>query len=356
MSSWKYFHLKVQDSSHFFGLNLSCFSPVLSVFRTLSLCGPATHAAEDRLGFLPFPLPLLNSVVCSSRTHLMSIPLCPSVSLHCLKPLSHFPLCFTQIWTPDNGVLGSAWQGGIHLLSSVSVSLHSQLSLPTALRSPRCGAGSTPASHAAVVSPSPSPLLRQCHLPAGPSDPLWPTSLAYPFQFYNIYPFYSKFKNFTGWLFACPPRFYALWRQKEVISLTTTSLLAHEVHMNAWFRCLFLLHPVAVWDEVSPLPTSPLTCPISCPASFASPGPGGSPSTGRLPLCIPHLLPTEAVPEAESHCALSEKTASLASPTGKTVTTITSPRASEDEREGAKGSWGSSNLTFPRVWSPFTSI
>ena len=119
---WKYFHLKVQDNFHFFGLNLSCFSPVFSVFSTLGCCGPVTLAAEDCLGFLPFPLLLLNSVVCSSRTHLTSVPLYPSVSLHCLKPPSHFPLCFTQTWTPDDGILGPAWQGDTHLLSSVGVS------------------------------------------------------------------------------------------------------------------------------------------------------------------------------------------------------------------------------------------
>lgn len=101
-----------------------------------------------------------------------------------------------------------------------------------------------------------------------------------------------------------------------------------------------------LWDEVSPLPTRPLTCLTSCPASFASPGPGGSLSTGISPISIPHLLPMEMVPEAESHRALSEKTASLAFPTGRTVATISSSRAS----------WGSSNLAFPRMWPPFTSI
>ena len=115
---------------------------------------------------------------------------------------------------------------------------------------------------------------------------------------------------------------------------------------------LFSFFSQWLWDEVSPLPTSTLTCLISCPAGFASPGAGGSLSTGRLPLSIPHLLPTEVVPEAESHCALSEKTASLAFPPGRAVTT----RASEGEREGAKGSWGSSNSAFPRMWPPFTSI
>lgn len=124
---------------------------------------------------------------------------------------------------------------------------------------------STSASHTAVASPSPSPLLRQCHLPAGPADPVWPTPSVYPFRFYNIYPFYSKFKIFTGWSFACPPRFYALWRPKEVILLTAAWLVAHEVHTNAWFLCLFLLQPAAMgWDLPSSRSSSHLSHLMPC--------------------------------------------------------------------------------------------
>ena len=101
-----------------------------------------------------------------------------------------------------------------------------------------------------------------------------------------------------------------------------------------------------LWDEISPLPARPLTCLTSCPARVASPGPGVPFPQADSPVSIPHLLPMEMVPEAESHCALSEKTASLAFPTGRTVTTISSSRAS----------WGSSKLAFPRMWPPFTSI
>lgn len=136
---WKYFLLRVQDNFHFFGLNLSCFSPDLSLFSTLSCCGPVTLAAADCLGFLPFPLPLLNSVVCRSRTHLMSVPLYPSVSLHCLKPsvifhcASHKPglltMAFYALHDREALIFSALWMSHSH----------SQLSRPKALHSPRCG-------------------------------------------------------------------------------------------------------------------------------------------------------------------------------------------------------------------------
>lgn len=145
---------------------------------------------------------------------------------------------------------------------------------------------STSASHTAVASPSPSPLLRQCHLPAGPAEPVWPTPSVYPFRFYNIYPFYSKFKIFTGWSFACPPRFYALWRQKEVILLTAAWLVAHEVHTNAWFLCLFLLQPAAMgWDLPSSRSSSHLSHLMPCQGRLS--WSRGSLSTGRLPRLHP---------------------------------------------------------------------